>query len=110
VLFYFNSALSTAPEGRYNTCLFSTSRIGTDGERLSMKRKHSFLAVEDDLTVGLTFHEFPASLLTEFAEKIAKPFYRGNITSAIKDLMQQAITEREFVLSHIKYMKSEGNG
>ena len=67
-------------------------------------------AAEDDLTVGLTFHEFPASLLTEFAEKIAKPFYRGNITNAVKDLMQQAITEREFVLCHIKYVKSEDNG
>lgn len=75
-----------------------------------MKKKLSVLAAEDDLTVSLTFHEVPASLLTEFAEKIAKPFYHGNITNAIKDLMQQAITEREFVLSHIKYVESEGNG
>ena len=75
-----------------------------------MKKKLSVLAAEDDLTVDLTFHEVPASLLTEFAEKIAKPFYRGNITNAIEDLMQQAIAEREFVLSHIKYVKSEGNG
>jgi hypothetical protein len=75
-----------------------------------MKKKHSVLTPEDDLTVGLTFHEVPASLLTEFAEKIAKPFYRGNITNAVKDLMQQAITEREFVISHIKYVKSENNG
>jgi hypothetical protein len=79
-------------------------------ERLNMKKKLSVLAAEDDLTVDLTFHEVPASLLTEFAEKIARPFYNGNIGSAIKDLMQQAITEREFVLSHIKYVKSEGNG
>jgi gamma-glutamyltranspeptidase len=75
-----------------------------------MKRKLSVLAAEDDLNVGLAFHEVPASLLTEFAEKIAEPFYRGNIANAIKDLMQQAIAEREFVLSHIKYVKSEGNG
>jgi hypothetical protein len=79
-------------------------------ERLNMKKKLSVLAAEGDLTVDLTFHEVPASLLTEFAEKIARPFYNGNIGSAIKDLMQQAITEREFVLSHIKYVKSEGNG
>ena len=75
-----------------------------------MKKKLSILAAEDDLTVDLTFHEVPASLLTEFSEKIAKPFYRGNITNAIEDLMQQAIAEKEFVLSHIKYVKSEGNG
>ena len=75
-----------------------------------MKKKLSVLAAEDDLTVDLTFHQVPASLLTEFAERIAKPFYCGNITDAIKDLMQQAISEREFVLSHIKYVKSEGNG
>lgn len=75
-----------------------------------MKKKLSVLASEDDLTVDLTFHEVPASLLTEFAEKVAKPFYRGNITNAIRGLMNQAITEREFVLSHIKYVKREGNG
>jgi hypothetical protein len=75
-----------------------------------MKKNLSVLAAEDDLTVSLTFHEVSASLLKEFVEKIAKPFYRGNITNAIKDLMQQAISERKFVLSHIKYVKSEGNG
>jgi gamma-glutamyltranspeptidase len=53
----------------------------------------------DDLTVGLAFHEVPASQLTEFAEKVAEPFYRGDIAAAIEDLMQQAIAEREFVLS-----------
>jgi gamma-glutamyltranspeptidase len=67
-----------------------------------MKKNLSVLAAEDDLIVSLTFHEVPASLLKEFAEKIAKPFYRGNIANAVKDLMQQAITEREFALSHIK--------
>ncbi len=75
-----------------------------------MKKKLSVLSVEDDLTVDLTFHEISACLLTEFAEKIAKPFYCGNVTNAVKDLMQQAITERDYVLSHIKYVKSEGNG
>ena len=75
-----------------------------------MKKKFSLVNIEDDLTVDLTFHKVPASLLTEFAEKIAKPFYRGNITNAIKNLMEQAITERELILSHVKFMKSEGNG
>jgi len=73
---------------------------------LNMKKKLSVLPIEDDLTVDLTFHEVPASLLTDFAEKIAKPFYCGNITNAIKDLMEQVITEREFILSHVRFMNS----
>ena len=73
---------------------------------MNMKKKLSVLPIEDDLTVDLTFHEVPASLLTDFAEKIAKPFYCGNITNAIKDLMEQVITEREFILSHVRFMNS----
>jgi len=73
-------------------------------------KKIPVFAVKDDLMVSLTFHEVPASLLTEFAQKIAKPFYGGSITNAVEDLMQQAIAEREFVLSHIRYLKSEGHG
>jgi gamma-glutamyltranspeptidase len=64
-----------------------------------MKKKLSVFTAEDDLTVSLTFHEILAALLTEFAEKISKPFYHGNVTNAIKDLMQQAITESLFYLA-----------
>jgi len=38
-----------------------------------MKTKAALLATEDDLLVDLTFHKVPASLLTEFAEKIVRP-------------------------------------
>jgi hypothetical protein len=75
-----------------------------------MKKKLSVVVAEDDLTMSLAFHEVPASLFTEFVERIAEPFYRGCIANAIEDLMQQAITEGEFVLSHVKSVKSEGNG
>jgi hypothetical protein len=75
-----------------------------------MKKELSVVAVEDDLTVGLVFPEVPASRFTGFAERIAEPFYRGDMAIAVEDLMQRAIAEGEFVLSHIKYVKSEGNG
>jgi hypothetical protein len=41
-----------------------------------MKKKLPVLknvATEDDLHVELTFHDFPAALLTEFTEKIVRP-------------------------------------
>jgi len=38
-----------------------------------MKKKALVMAIENDLRVDLTFHGVPASLLTEFAEKIVKP-------------------------------------
>ena len=44
-----------------------------------MKKKLAVLATEDDLIVDLTFHNVPASLLTEFAEKIVIPYYAGNV-------------------------------
>jgi len=46
-----------------------------------MRKKTLALATEDDLLVDLTFHSVPASLLTEFAEKIVMPYYAGNINA-----------------------------
>ena len=70
-----------------------------------MKRKAQVLAVEDDLLVDLTFHGVPASLLTEFAEKIVKPYYRGNMNAAVQDLIVKALAEQDFVLSHITHLR-----
>jgi hypothetical protein len=47
------------------------------------------------------FHNIPASLLIEFSEKIVRPYYRGNLTGAIRDLLQKAISEQEILSSHI---------
>ena len=66
-----------------------------------MKRKTAVLVAEDDLLVDLAFHNVPASLLIEFSEKIVRPYYRGNLTAAIRDLLQKALSEQEVVLSHI---------
>ena len=71
-----------------------------------MKKKTAVLATEDDLLVDLTFHDVPASLLTEFAEKIVRPYYSGNMNAAIQDPVHKALAEHDFVLSHITQIKS----
>jgi hypothetical protein len=74
-----------------------------------MKKKVAVLATEDDLSVDLTLHDFSATLLTEFAEKIVRPYYSGNMSDAVKDLVQKAIGEEEFVLSHVKLVRRGDN-
>ncbi|MCJ7559595.1 hypothetical protein MUO79_03120 [Candidatus Bathyarchaeota archaeon] len=69
-----------------------------------MKRKLSALtenAAEDDLLVDLTFHDVPAGLLMELAEKIVQPYYAGNLNRALKDLIEKAITEQQLLQNHI---------
>ena len=36
--------------------------------------------------VGFNISYVPASVLTEFAEKIVRPYYKGNLNAAIQDL------------------------
>jgi hypothetical protein len=72
-----------------------------------MKKKTTLLAVEDDLLVDLMFHDVSASLLSEFAEKIVRPYYSGNLNRAIQDLIHKALTEQDFLLSHIAHVKRE---
>lgn len=71
-----------------------------------MKKKTVILATQDDLLVDLTFHKVPASLLTEFAEKIVRPYYHGNLNAAIQDLLHKALAEQDFVHSHITHVRS----
>jgi hypothetical protein len=73
---------------------------------IGMKKKTQVLAVEDDLLLDLTFHGVPASLLAEFAEKIVKPYYRGNMNAAIQDLLHKTIAEQDFIQSHITHIKN----
>jgi hypothetical protein len=54
-----------------------------------MKKKTQILAIEDNLVVDLTFHNVPASLVTEFAEKIVKPHYNGNLNATFQDLIHK---------------------
>jgi hypothetical protein len=67
------------------------------------------LATENDFLVDLTFNSFPASLLSEFAEKIVRPYYKGNMNAAFQDLVHKALTEQDFILSHITHIRSENN-
>ncbi len=71
-----------------------------------MKKKVAVLATEEDLLVDLTFHNIPASLLAEFAEKIVRPYYNGNLNVAIQDLMQKALSEQDFVLSYVTHIRT----
>jgi len=69
-------------------------------------KKTVVLAAAEDLLVDLTFHGVPASLLTEFAEKIVRPYFNGNLNAAIQDLIKKAIAEQDFVLSRITHVRN----
>lgn len=71
-----------------------------------MKKKLTVLACENDFPVDLTFHAVSASLVAEFAEKIAKPYYNSNLNTAFQDLIQKALSEQDFVLSHITHIRT----
>ena len=72
-----------------------------------MKKKPVALAAESDLFVNSTLHNVPASLLSEFAEKIVMPYYRGGLNAAIQDLMHKTILEQDFILSHTTNVRSK---
>lgn len=55
------------------------------------------IATEEDLLVSLTFHNFSAKMLKEFALKIVKPYFNGNMNQAIRSLMEKVITEETIV-------------
>lgn len=74
-----------------------------------MKKKTALLATEEELLVDLTFHSVPASLITEFAEKIVRPYYNGNLNAAIQDLIHKTLAEQDFILSHITHIRSSNN-
>ncbi len=69
-------------------------------------KKTVVLATEEDLLVDLTFHNVPVSILTEFAGKIVRPYYNGNLNAAIQNLIHKAIAEQDFVLSHVTHVRN----
>jgi len=62
------------------------------------KKTAPLLATEEDLLVDLTFHSVPASLIAEFAEKIAKTHYNGNLNATAQDLIYKAPTDEDTAL------------
>jgi hypothetical protein len=58
-----------------------------------MTKTQTQIAFKEDLHVDLTFHDFSVGLLEEFAERIVKPYFKGNTTQAIQKLMEKALAE-----------------
>jgi hypothetical protein len=71
-----------------------------------MRKKTSILDTQENLLVDLTLHDAPASLVSEFVEKIVRPYYGGNLNVAVQDLISKAIVEQEFVHSHITHVRT----
>jgi hypothetical protein len=61
---------------------------------------------EEDLLVSLTFHNFSAEMLKEFARKIVKPYFRGNMNEAVRCLMEKAIQEEGIFDQAIKVRRA----
>ena len=70
-----------------------------------MKKKTIVLAAEEELALDLTMHDVPAKLIAEFAEKIVRPYYNGNLNTAIQDLINKALSEQDCVHSHITHIR-----
>ena len=59
--------------------------------------KQTEIAAEEDILVSLTFHNFSAKTLKEFAQKIVKPYFGGNMNQALRTLMEKSINEETLV-------------
>jgi hypothetical protein len=70
-----------------------------------MKKKTMLLTTEEDLSLDLTLHDVPASLVAEFAQKIVRPYYNGNLNAAIQDIINKALSEQDYVYSHITHIR-----
>ncbi len=53
--------------------------------------------VQEELLIDLTLHNFSADMLREFAVKIVKPYFGGNVNQALRSLMEKAIEEEAIV-------------
>ncbi len=70
-----------------------------------MKKKTMLLMTEEELSLDLTLHDVPASLVAEFAQKIVRPYYNGNLNGAIQDLINKVLSEQDYVYSHITHVR-----
>lgn len=100
------SSLHCPEESLELLAFLSVPAKGMSPEMLPMRRKTIAVAKESEIAVDLTLHNVPASLLTEFAEKIVRPYYRGNMNAAIQDLLHKALAEQDFLLSHKTQVKT----
>jgi len=70
-----------------------------------MKRRPAVLVTEEELLSDLTLHSVSVSLLSEFARKIVRPYYQGNMNAAVQDLLNNALIEQNLLLSHITHVR-----
>jgi len=91
----------------FSAHLLTTKNDKREIQVIRIKKKTAFLAAQEDLLVDLTLHRVPASLIAEFGEKIVRPYYSGNLNAAIQDLIIKALSEQEFVHSHITHIKNQ---
>jgi hypothetical protein len=71
-----------------------------------MRKRTANSIMENQFLVDLTFHNVPASLFTEFNDKIVKPYFKGNLNTAIQDLIKKTLAEQEFIHSHITHLRN----
>ena len=55
------------------------------------------IIIEQELLVDLKLHNISAETLKEFAIKIVKPYFGGNMNKAIRSLMEKAIEEETII-------------
>lgn len=77
---------------------------------ISLEEEYPRLTLENDLLVDLTFHDFPVSLVTEFARKIVQPYFGGNLRKSILELMQKALADQELIVSHLNCIQNPVEG
>jgi hypothetical protein len=61
---------------------------------------------KDLLLVDLTLNNMSAEMLKEFALKIVKPYFGGNMNKAIRNLMEKAV-EEETMFNNAIILKSK---
>lgn len=67
-----------------------------------MNRKRQSLRSKEELLVDLTFYDMSINLLREFTLQVVRPYYAGSLIIAVKDLMEKAVVDHEFLNNHIK--------
>ena len=70
-----------------------------------MEKKNVTLTTMDEFPVDLNFHNVPACLIAEFAEKVVKPYYGGDLNAAFQGLVCKAIAEQDLVKSRLSRAK-----
>jgi hypothetical protein len=105
---HFNRTLLST-HNTYEHLPFNSSNRNCGEPVTTMKHKQTIMANEQEFTINLTLHDYPASLLTEFIENIVEPYYNGNLNAAIQDLMHKTIAEQEFIHSHITMIRNKAS-